>query len=162
MNPYRRILPRPSSLISPKGEAMVCSSFYSAGPLPESFLSLIRRAIPPLSSFDSLYSFGSAVIIHCASAMDKDELQDLSELSVPTDQDLEKRVPMTILFSDIKGSTRYAEIKGDVEYMAMLSRHNRLLFPIIEKEGGWVVKTIGDAILAKFDDPVGAVKAAAG
>jgi adenylate cyclase len=94
--------------------------------------------------------------------MDKDELQDLSELSVPTDQDLEKRVPMTILFSDIKGSTRYAEVKGDVEYMAMLSRHNRLLFPIIENEGGWVVKTIGDAILAKFDDPVGAVKAAAG
>jgi class 3 adenylate cyclase len=94
--------------------------------------------------------------------MDKDELQDLTELSVATDQDLEKRVPMTILFSDIKGSTRYAEVKGDVEYMAMIGRHNRLLFPIIEKEGGWVVKTIGDAILAKFDDPVAAVKAAAG
>src|SRR5207253_440875 len=58
--------------------------------------------------------------------------------------------------------TRFAEKKGDVEYMSMLSRHNRLLFPVIEGEGGSVVKTIGDSILAKFDNPIAAVKAAAG
>src|SRR5207253_7765078 len=52
--------------------------------------------------------------------------------------------------------------KGDVEYMSMISRHNGMLFPVIEAQGGRVVKTIGDAILAQFDDPVGAVKAAAG
>ena len=69
---------------------------------------------------------------------------------------------MTILFSDIKGSTAYAEKKGDVEYMAMINRHNTILFPVIEKAGGRVVKTIGDAILACFQDPVGAVKAGVG
>src|SRR5207249_1337958 len=42
------------------------------------------------------------------------------------------------------------------------NRHNHLLFPVIEAEGGRVVKTIGDAILAQFDDPVAAIKAAAG
>jgi class 3 adenylate cyclase len=79
------------------------------------------------------------------------------------EQELEKlRRPVTILFSDIKGSTPYAERKGDLEYMAMINRHNRLLFPMIENEGGVVVKTMGDAIMARFDDPVGAVRAAAG
>src|SRR5438132_4471337 len=69
---------------------------------------------------------------------------------------------MTILFSDIKGSTAYAEKKGDVEYMGMINRHNSILFPVIEGAGGRVVKTIGDAILACFQDPVGAVKAGVG
>ena len=48
--------------------------------------------------------------------MEDDNLQEVLE---GRDQYLEKlRSPMTILFSDIKDSTRYAEKKGDVEYMA--------------------------------------------
>jgi len=95
--------------------------------------------------------------------MDKDKLQQLWEPDVKAERELEKlRTPMTILFSDIKGSTTFAEKKGDVEYMAMIDRHNRILFPVIEAQGGSVVKTIGDSILAKFDDPVAAVRAAAG
>lgn len=95
--------------------------------------------------------------------MDKDKLQELLEARAQADQELEKlRTPVTILFSDIKGSTAYAEKKGDVEYMSMINRHNSLLFPVIEAEGGIVVKTIGDAIMARFDDPVSAVKAGAG
>src|SRR5204862_797608 len=95
--------------------------------------------------------------------MDKDKLQELLEARAQAEQELEKlRTPMTILFSDIKGSTAYAEKKGDLAYMEMINRHNGVLFPVIEAEGGRVVKTIGDAILAQFDNPVGAVKAAAG
>src|SRR5437870_1384525 len=94
--------------------------------------------------------------------MDKDKLQELLEARAQAEQELEKlRAPMTILFSDIKGSTAYAEKKGDVEYMGMINRHNSILFPVIEAQGGRVVKTIGDAILAQFQDGVGAVKAAA-
>jgi class 3 adenylate cyclase len=95
--------------------------------------------------------------------MDKDKLQELLETKAQADLELEKlRTPVTILFSDIKGSTAYAEKKGDVEYMAMINRHNSLLFPVIEGEGGVIVKTIGDAIMARFDDPVAAVRAGAG
>src|SRR3989441_11260730 len=95
--------------------------------------------------------------------MDKDKLQELLEARAQAEQELEKlRAPMTILFSDIKGSTAYAEKKGDVEYMGMINRHNSILFPVIEGAGGRVVKTIGDAILACFQDPVAAIKAAAG
>ena len=96
-------------------------------------------------------------------AMDRDRLQELLQAREQADQELEKlRTPMTILFSDIKGSTAYAEKKGDVEYMAMINRHHAILFPVIEREGGRIVKTIGDAILACFQEPVAAVKAAAG
>jgi class 3 adenylate cyclase len=95
--------------------------------------------------------------------MERDRLEELLEARAQAEQELEKlRTPMTILFSDIKGSTAYAEKKGDVEYMAMINRHNSILFPVIEAEGGRVVKTIGDAILACFQDPVGAVKAGVG
>jgi len=96
-------------------------------------------------------------------AIDRDRLQELLQARAQADQELEKlRTPMTILFSDIKGSTAYAEKNGDVEYMAMISRHNTILFPVIEGEGGRIVKTIGDAILACFQEPAAAVKAAAG
>src|SRR5207249_8285666 len=95
-------------------------------------------------------------------AMDRDRLQELLQARAQAEQELEKlRTPMTILFSDIKGSTAYAEKKGDVEYMSMINRHNSILFPVIEAQGGRVVKTIGDAILAQFQDGVGSVKASA-
>jgi len=70
------------------------------------------------------------------------------------------RTEVTILFSDIKGSTSYFERRGDAEGLAMLQHHNDLLFPVIEGSGGRVVKTIGDAIMACFKDPVGAIRAA--
>jgi class 3 adenylate cyclase len=93
--------------------------------------------------------------------MDINKLDELLAARKLADSELEKlRTAVTILFSDIKGSTSYFERKGDVEGLAMLQRHNNLLFPCIEQEGGRVVKTIGDAIMACFEDPVGAVRAA--
>ncbi len=71
------------------------------------------------------------------------------------------RTPMTILFSDIKDSTAYFERNGDVEGLAMVERHNNLLFPCVENNSGRIIKTIGDAIMALFLDPVDAVTAAA-
>jgi serine/threonine protein kinase len=65
-----------------------------------------------------------------------------------------------VLFTDIVGSTRYFEANGDTAGLAMVQRHNGLLFPCIERQGGRVVKTIGDAILAVFEDVGPAVRAA--
>ena len=91
------------------------------------------------------------------------ESDKLKEARAQWDQEIEKlKTAMTILFSDIEGSTAVADQKGDAEYLLMIARHNSILFPIIEAHGGCVVKTLGDSILAKFDDSVGAIKAAAG
>ena len=95
--------------------------------------------------------------------MDKDKLEELLEARAQAHQELEKlRSRVTILFSDIKGSTTYFEKKGDVEGMSMINRHNSILFPEIEGAGGRIVKTIGDAIMACFEDPVAAIRAAVG
>jgi class 3 adenylate cyclase len=95
--------------------------------------------------------------------MEKDEFQELMETKALAEQQPERmRTPVTILFSDIRGSTSYFEKHGDMAGMAMFERHNDLLFPVIQDNGGFVVKTIGDAIMARFSEPESAVRAAIG
>jgi class 3 adenylate cyclase/tetratricopeptide (TPR) repeat protein len=67
---------------------------------------------------------------------------------------------VTIMFSDIKGSTAVFESRGDIEGRAMIQQHNEMLFPLIERYGGRVLKTMGDAIMASFEEPVQAVRSA--
>jgi serine/threonine protein kinase/AAA+ ATPase superfamily predicted ATPase len=59
---------------------------------------------------------------------------------------------IVILFSDIVGSTRFFEQRGDIDGRAMLSRHNRQMFPVIKKNNGTIIKTMGDSIMASFLD----------
>jgi len=66
---------------------------------------------------------------------------------------------VAIMFTDIKGSTKYFETYGDIEGRALIETHNRMLFPIISAHGGKVIKTIGDAIMAMFEKPDQAVLA---
>src|SRR5688572_5112983 len=95
--------------------------------------------------------------------MEKDRIQELLRARAQADQELERmRAPVTILFSDIKGSTSYFERKGDFEGLAMVKRINGLLTPVIESANGRVVKTIGDGIMAAFRDPVEAIRASIG
>jgi len=67
---------------------------------------------------------------------------------------------MTIMFTDIKGSTSYFESRGDINGLNMVFKHNEMLFPIIEFYQGNIIKTIGDSIMASFPDAVGGVRAA--
>ncbi len=69
------------------------------------------------------------------------------------------RRQITILFSDIEHSTRHWERRGDIDARMILDRHNRLLFPIIRKFRGKIVKTLGDAIMASFTKPENALRA---
>jgi serine/threonine-protein kinase len=66
----------------------------------------------------------------------------------------------TLLFSDIVGITAFFEQNGDIAGRKRIERHNQLLFPVIRKLGGTVLKTIGDAIMASFPDEDEAVAAA--
>jgi class 3 adenylate cyclase/CHAT domain-containing protein/tetratricopeptide (TPR) repeat protein len=67
---------------------------------------------------------------------------------------------IAVMFTDIKGSTSFFETYGDLEGRAMVQRHNSLMFPFVEKHGGKVIKTIGDAIMATFESPSAGVRAA--
>ncbi len=66
---------------------------------------------------------------------------------------------VSILFSDIEHSTRHWERRGDIDARLLIDRHNRLLFPVIRKYKGRIIKTLGDAIMAAFDNADNAIKA---
>lgn len=75
--------------------------------------------------------------------------------------ELEKfRRTVTVMFTDIKGSTAYFEKYGDVAGLMMVHQCNDMLRQVVEKHAGRVVKYIGDAIMAVFEDPRESVLAA--
>ena len=67
----------------------------------------------------------------------------------------------TVLFTDIVGSTRFYADVGDPVAFVEVKRHFTRVFAAVEAAGGVVVKTIGDAVMAAFSDPLGALDAAA-
>lgn len=67
---------------------------------------------------------------------------------------------ITILFTDLVGSTAYFERYGDTAGLAMLHRHVDLGTKVVQSYHGRVIKTIGDSIMAEFSEPVNAVCAA--
>ena len=74
---------------------------------------------------------------------------------------------MTILFTDLVGSTAMAEGRDPEDVRAILTPYYTRLREQIEQRGGTVEKFIGDAVMAVFgapvaheDDPERAVRAA--
>jgi class 3 adenylate cyclase len=67
---------------------------------------------------------------------------------------------ITILFTDLKGSTALYERIGDLKAFSLVHQHFDRLGAVINENSGAFVKTIGDAVMASFLNPVDAVKAA--
>ncbi len=67
--------------------------------------------------------------------------------------------PVTIMFTDIKGSTTFFDMRGDLEGVTMLQRHNDLVVPPIEENGGHILQRLGDGLLATFPTAAPGVKA---
>jgi serine/threonine protein kinase/class 3 adenylate cyclase len=67
---------------------------------------------------------------------------------------------LTVLFTDVAGSTSFFERNGDTAGLVMLHRHDEVAARAIEQCKGKVVKTIGDSAMAEFPDPAAAVHAA--
>jgi class 3 adenylate cyclase len=66
---------------------------------------------------------------------------------------------VTILFTDLKGSTQLYQQIGDLNAYALVREHYGVLNTAILNQHGAIVKTIGDAIMANFTQPVDAVSA---
>jgi class 3 adenylate cyclase len=66
---------------------------------------------------------------------------------------------VTLMFTDLRGSTRmYREI-GDASAFGRVREHFEILEEAIAGEGGSIVKTMGDAVMASFRQPISALKA---
>ena len=57
---------------------------------------------------------------------------------------------VTLLFTDIAGSTAMYENMGNAAAYTAVRDHFDLLFRSVETHGGFVIKTIGDAVMASF------------
>lgn len=67
---------------------------------------------------------------------------------------------LTLLFTDLKGSTELYDRTGDVYAYQVVQEHFRLLANAVRHHDGAIVKTMGDAIMASFSTPRDAVAAA--
>jgi adenylate cyclase len=68
---------------------------------------------------------------------------------------------LTVMFTDLKGSTAIAEAQGDIAVRGMLKRYHDLVTEAVTSNGGTLVKTIGDGSLSHFEDALAACRAAA-
>jgi class 3 adenylate cyclase len=69
-----------------------------------------------------------------------------------------KRV--ALLFTDIKGSTALYDRIGDMKAFNLVRQHFAVLRDVIAANNGALVKTIGDAVMASFHEPLDAIRAA--
>ena len=67
---------------------------------------------------------------------------------------------ITLLFTDLKGSTALYDRIGDLNAFALVQRHFDLLQDVVTRHNGAIIKTIGDAVMATFLRPADAVAAA--
>ena len=67
---------------------------------------------------------------------------------------------VSILFSDLTGSTALYSQVGDAAAFRLVDDHFDVLRAVIKEHDGIVVKTMGDAIMASFTDDAGCVAAA--
>lgn len=67
---------------------------------------------------------------------------------------------VTLMFTDLKGSTALYERIGDARAYRLVREHFAFLGEIVRVEEGAIVKTVGDAVMAAFADPAAAVRAA--
>jgi class 3 adenylate cyclase len=66
---------------------------------------------------------------------------------------------LTIIFTDLRGSTNLYNDIGDAPAFGLVMTHFDVLREMIKTEGGAIVKTIGDAVMAVFPRPAPAVRA---
>jgi class 3 adenylate cyclase len=67
---------------------------------------------------------------------------------------------IAIMFTDLQGSTRLYDDLGDASAYRLVRDHFAFLSERVERHHGFIVKTVGDAVMAAFHDPADAVRAA--
>jgi len=67
---------------------------------------------------------------------------------------------IAIMFTDLKGSTELYDALGDATAYNLVRDHFAFLSDLVQRNHGFVVKTVGDAVMAAFSSPDDAVRAA--
>jgi class 3 adenylate cyclase len=65
---------------------------------------------------------------------------------------------VTLMFTDLRDSTRMYRVIGDASAFGRVREHFEILENAIAAQGGSIVKTMGDAVMATFRHPIDALK----
>ncbi len=85
-------------------------------------------------------------------------LEERAKLDSMFEEEFHKFI--TVMFTDLKGSTTIAENEGDIVSRMMIKSQNEILLPAIKENNGIFVKSIGDGSLSYFENALDAVRAA--
>jgi len=66
---------------------------------------------------------------------------------------------IAIVFTDLQGSTKLYDTLGDANAYRLVRDHFAFLSKRVQAHNGFIVKTVGDAVMAAFHDPADAVRA---
>jgi class 3 adenylate cyclase/carbon monoxide dehydrogenase subunit G len=66
---------------------------------------------------------------------------------------------VAIMFTDLQGSTKLYDRLGDATAYRLVRDHFAYLSERVQRHNGFIVKTVGDAVMAAFHDPADAVRA---
>lgn len=66
----------------------------------------------------------------------------------------------TVLFADLRGSTGLFEKLGNAEAASVVTQSVALMVQVVGACGGQVIKTLGDGLMAVFEQPQGGIDAA--
>jgi class 3 adenylate cyclase len=123
-----------------------------------SLASIVRRTGAELTQIavQTGVDIGSRVV--------RDSLGSLSAWALRERPDL-RRVTgddgtVTLMFTDIEGSTELNERLGDDRWLQVLSAHDEVVRRCIRSERGQVIKTLGDSFMAAFARPDAALASA--
>ena len=67
---------------------------------------------------------------------------------------------LTVMFTDLQGSTTIAETLGDISTRVLLKYHNDIITSSLAENNGTLVKFIGDGTMSYFEKPEDALSAA--
>lgn len=93
--------------------------------------------------------------------LSKGDINELLQARSEIDEELRRhKTNLTVLFTDVVGSTGYFERFGDTAGVLLMHRHDNFVMNAVREFDGTVVKTIGDSVMAEFPGPLQAVLAA--
>jgi class 3 adenylate cyclase len=88
-------------------------------------------------------------------------LQEIDAPSAPARASAASSQPLTILFTDITGSTSLTQRLGDAKAQKLVRAHNTIVREALAAHGGAEIKHTGDGIMASFASSSGALQCAA-
>ena len=140
----RSTMPTTESPASPNSTGM--SPDAAGATLP------LTSPIPPSASTEKI----------AGSGLDTQDISSFLERRDDAERALKAKFQhlLTVMFTDLKGSTAIAESSGDIAVRSMLKRYHDLCLISVKRHDGTLVKTIGDGSLSHFEDAASACRAA--